>query len=277
MKKSIIAALLIAGMSGACFVAPAAAADATAAGLAATAGQPWQEAQTILRATEADLGKGGIKSIQAHAADLERVLADSDNPFGTPAPAAGDRIMLTDGSTQVLAAMLFAAGDKSPEAQGRKAVAMANPYPSASYYLGSYYNETGKPADALRVLDIGLALKGPIPGLPAALDHMPGLINERGAALIAIKQWPEALANFDKGLAFKPLPDRARALLLRGRGFALTELGRLDDAEQSYRDSLVAEPNNARAQQELNYIARIRAGGAPTATVIQPSVPQPRQ
>jgi tetratricopeptide (TPR) repeat protein len=152
-------------------------------------------------------------------------------------------------------------------------MAIANPYPSASFYLGSYYNEIGKHADALRVLDIGLALPGPVPGMPAAADHLPFLINERGAALIATKQWPEALANFDKGLAIAPLADRPRALLLRGRGFALTELGRLDEAEKSYRDSLASEPNNARALGELNYIARIRAGGALSATGIVPSQP----
>ena len=50
----------------------------------------------------------------------------------------------------------------------------------------------------------------------------------------------------------------------RGRGFALIELRRLDEAEQSYRDSLVSEPNNPNALRELTYIRQLRAGG-PTA------------
>jgi tetratricopeptide (TPR) repeat protein len=104
---------------------------------------------------------------------------------------------------------------------------------------------------------------------------LPYLTSERGAALLALKQWPDALANYEKGLGISPLPDSARALLLRGRGFSLTELGRLDDAEKSYRDSLIAEPNNARALAELNYIARIRAGGAPTASGLLTVKPQP--
>ena len=268
MRTFLVAAMFAATAISGFLASEAAAADVVApATQAAATEQPWQQAQAVVRAVEADLLKGGIRTIQAHVADLERVLADADHPFGTPTPA-GDRILLTDGTGQVLAALLYAATDKSPEAQGRKAVAMANPYPSASFYLGSYYNEAGKPADALRVLDAGLAAPGPLPNMPAAADHLPILINERGAALTALKQWPEALANYDKGLAIANLADPVRAILLRGRGFALTELGRLDESEKSYRDSLVAEPNNARALKELDYIARMRAGGTPTAPQI---------
>jgi Flp pilus assembly protein TadD len=72
------------------------------------------------------------------------------------------------------------------------------------------------------------------------------------------------------------LPPEMKARLLRGRGFALTELGRLDDAEEAYRESLVSEPNNPRAAGELNYIARLRTGArpAPGALVkVDPSAP----
>jgi len=47
--------------------------------------------------------------------------------------------------------------------------------------------------------------------------------------------------------------------------FVLVELGRLDEAEAALGDSLVAQPNNSLAQNELRYIARLRASGAPTA------------
>jgi hypothetical protein len=103
MKKSIIAMMLAAGICGGVFTAQAADGGATAtAPPPAAAGQPWQNAQAVTRAVEADLPKGGIRSIQPHLADLEQVLAEADHPFGTT-PQSGDRILLTDGSTQVLA------------------------------------------------------------------------------------------------------------------------------------------------------------------------------
>ncbi len=50
-----------------------------------------------------------------------------------------------------------------------------------------------------------------------------------------------------------------RAAALRGIGFTLINLGQLDDAEKALRDSLVIEPGNAVANNELNYISELRA------------------
>jgi Flp pilus assembly protein TadD len=68
--------------------------------------------------------------------------------------------------------------------------------------------------------------------------------------------------------------DDQRAVMLRGRGFALIELGRLDEAEKAYRDSLNSEPNNARALNELTYIGRLRAGGPTAPSALSTSKPQ---
>ncbi len=231
--------------------------------LESSAEQPWQRAQAVVTATQSDIARNGIRGIGPHVPALEEALTQADHPFGAMPPENGDRIVLADGQAETLGALLIGGAAKD----GRKTVAMVNPYPRISFYLGSWYNEIGKPGDALRVLDAGLALPVPVPGSTLG-ETRPHIIGEKGIALVSLKRWPEALAAYESGLALKSLDNMTKALLLRGRGFALTELGRLDDAEQSYRDSLTAEPNNARALQELSYIARIRAGGAPTSPII---------
>jgi hypothetical protein len=54
---------------------------------------------------------------------------------------------------------------------------LANPCPMASFYLGTGYNEI--PAEALRVLDAGLALPTPLPGSDIA-ESRPLLIGRTG-------------------------------------------------------------------------------------------------
>ena len=51
---------------------------------------------------------------------------------------------------------------------------------------------------------------------------------------------------------------RAIALALRGIGYSQVELGDLDGAEQSYKESLEVEPGNTLAQRELDYIRQQR-------------------
>ncbi|MDE2134201.1 MAG: tetratricopeptide repeat protein [Alphaproteobacteria bacterium] len=226
---------------------------------APTAEQPWVKAQTLLDATLSDLSKGGIMAVAAHVSDLEQALAEAPQAIAAGHAETGTITVLTDGPTDTLIALSAAAADKN--AAGRQTVAVNNPYPPISLYLGSYYNEIGKPEEALRVLDAGLKLYG-MRGVFGVGAHRPLLISERGAALASLKRWPEALANYDEGLALTGIDDRDRARLYRGRGFALTELGRLDEAEQAYRDSLKLDPDSKIAEGELDYIARLRAGGA---------------
>ncbi|MDG2531829.1 tetratricopeptide repeat protein [Caulobacter endophyticus] len=90
------------------------------------------------------------------------------------------------------------------------------------------------------------------------------LVTEKGMALTALKRHADALALYDGAFAhFSTLlisDDLSKARLMRSRGFSLIELGRLDEAEESYRASLEAEPDHAGAKHELDYIAKLRAG-----------------
>jgi tetratricopeptide (TPR) repeat protein len=276
MKSVIaIATCVVIGMSGAFLCSTAARADSAATMPQVSTTMPyWQEAQALAIATQADLRKGGIVAIQAHVPDLEQSLAHADRSFAS-AQSGNDAIyVLTDGQAE--AAMAAANSARIPGAAGRKVVAVGNPYPILILLLASYYNEVRKSADALRVLDAGLALPTAVPGVAMGAT-LPALVTERGVALNALKRWPEALAAYDGGLTIANLKDTDRGRMLRGRGFALTELGRLDEAEKSYRDSLISDPNNALALRELNYIANIRSGRSPApAILIAPGVSKPQ-
>jgi Flp pilus assembly protein TadD len=124
--------------------------------------------------------------------------------------------------------------------------------------LGSYYVEMRRPNDALRVLEAGLALPPAVPGVPRSM--VPMLSVERANALGLAGRWQDALVAWERALKLPELSDPIKARMLRGRGVALIELKRLNEAEQSFRSALVLEPGSANAQNELAYIAALRAG-----------------
>ncbi|HUO89419.1 MAG TPA: tetratricopeptide repeat protein [Rhizomicrobium sp.] len=259
-------------------VLAAAAAIALALMSPAFAAEPaaWQKASQLVDKTWADVRSNGILAVKPHVSDIEQALADGKQT-GTRVTSGDTVYILTDGTADSLAAMTGATMGADAAHGVTKSVSVANPYPMLSLLLGSYYDEIGQSADALRVLDAGLALLdsgGPVAGLS---EHRPGLLIERGEALMALHRFADALADFDEGLKTQSLDPKLKAHMLRGRGFALTELGRLDDAEKSYRDSLAIEPGNPTAEHELAYIATLRAGGKPTAPGIKPLQPAPQQ
>ena len=216
---------------------------------------PWAKPQAVLDATQADFAKNGILSVAEHAPALAQAL-ESGNV--APVTVGGTIYVPADGSADSLVAVMIGAKDH-PSAH---VVAVANPYPLISLYLGSYDNEIARSEDALKALDRGLALCSML------AEHRVLVISERGAALMALKRWPEALADYEDGLKLAGLDDKSKARLHRGRGFALTELGRLDEAEAAYRTSLQLDPGNPIAVGELNYIAHLKAGGSKTPPTI---------
>lgn len=237
---------------------------------AGAATQPWLADQTLLQKTIDAIHSGGVLAVEPISSDIEQALTNAKTTWED---GHGNAYVLTDGETEVIVGMGLAATENSLKSQ--HVIAVNNPYPPLALYLGSYYNETQHPEDALRVLDKGLALSA-VAGMDLG-DHRPVLLSERGAALIALKRWPDALADYDEGLKIEDLKPTDAARLQRGRGFALTELGRLDEAEAAYKESLKLVPDNDVAAHELAYIARLRAGAAPTASalkLVQPQAPQ---
>ncbi|MEI7931918.1 MAG: tetratricopeptide repeat protein [Alphaproteobacteria bacterium] len=132
-----------------------------------------------------------------------------------------------------------------------------NLYGAAYFMRGAFALENRLPEAAIVELDKGLALQ------PDNVD----MIAEKGSALSLLHKWPEMLQLYDDALGhdwpFISADQKGR--MLRGKGAALTQLGRLDDSEAAYNQSLAITPGNQNALDGLTYIARLRAGG-PTAT-----------
>ncbi|HXC55079.1 MAG TPA: tetratricopeptide repeat protein [Rhizomicrobium sp.] len=238
----------------------AAAADAAATPVAAV--RPWQSAGAVLAATIADVNASDIRAVERHLADLEQALAGAKDAVLATRPATGDLTVLTDGTADVLMSLTAASLAAKKSGSAQNAVAVNDPYPLIALYLGSYYDEIGKPDDAARVLDAGLAIYGMDGYISPLGEHKSWLMLERSAASNSLKRFDDTLAITDKGIAMTGQPVQIQAHFYRNRGFALTELGRLDEAEQAYRDSLKLVPDNATALDELKYIAQLRAGGA---------------
>jgi tetratricopeptide (TPR) repeat protein len=209
---------------------------------------PWLEDTALLKQVQNDLASQGIKGVATYAEAMDKALAQA--PQST-ALAHDAGFVLTDGPADTLLGLMTAATAKDK----KSVAAVANPYPHIGLYLGSYYDEIGRKDDALRVLDEGLAIS-------QTSSTRPFLLIERGAALNGLHRPTDALADFEDALKIPDIDVHIRAAMMRGRGFALTELNRLDEAEAAYQDSLKAEPGNPRAENELRYIAKLRAGGA---------------
>ena len=218
---------------------------------------PWQTDEVLARTTMAGVQTSGILSVKAHLDDLEHALAGAQASIALAGSGTQTRYVLTDGMAQTLAGMLMPrAGQAPPTGQ---TVAIANPYPQIGLLLGSYYNEISRPEDAIRVLDIAIESDRI---LDVQGEMSPVFKGERANSLMTLKRWPEALAAYADALAIAQMPPELRAHLLRGRGYANTEMGRLDDAEKDYRASLELVPGNPLALQELDYIRKLRAGAA---------------
>ena len=140
---------------------------------------------------------------------------------------------------------------------------MPNAYPRAHYFLGFVYVAVARPADALGVLERGRELE---PSNP--------LFNfEIAQALLRSGQAENALAFYDSVSEVGPHVSATKlAIAKRGRGAALIELKRLDEAQNAFRESLEFEPNNALALNELVYIEQLKMGLPATPGNLQVTV-----
>jgi len=238
--------------------------DAPASPLAQAVAPPQssQEAEdtaTVKAAYEA-YHQGGFGALADHLAKLQEVLDRAPRNFR----------FIDDGPTEVVYRglglpdyLVFSAAMqqqwKSKGQSPKPIVWRPSPYPDASLLVGSYYNEAQQWGLALAVLQRGLSL--------APTD--PALVTEAGMSLSQLRRFDQALQLYDQILSeelFLSVGDRAR--ILRAKGFALTELGKLDAAEQAYNDSLKLDPDHLGAKKELANIAHLRAGAPPTTSVL---------
>ncbi len=184
--------------------------------------------------------KDGPGAIERHSRELEQILNRAPERY----PLVETRGGLVIVRTQV---------EQLKIPTGAKVSERDNVYPLAAQFLAYLANERGDPDKAIAYLDRALGFQ---PGSQ-------GLLGEKGAALTLKKDWAGALAAYETALTSEPaIHALMRAKLLRGRGFALIELHRLDEAEAAYEQSLKLEPGHGGALHELNYIRGLRQGGA---------------
>lgn len=254
---------------------------------------PWKSLQIILANLQPQLRQRGVVAVGDRVGDLQAALQAAPK---THLVQIGERryALVDTGSQDIITQMLAAdpggtvyvnpnALQSKPDDWSRAALnslaeaegdlakdksvrvqLVRDPYPFAALLLGSYFNEIKRPDEALRWLDVGMAL--PSLHYQQAAAQESRIVSERGIALSALHRLAEVVAGDDAELTRRPLRDQDRARLLRNKAFALTDLGELDRAAAAYNESLTLEPNNAVALHELEYIRRLKNGNRPTET-----------
>lgn len=137
-------------------------------------------------------------------------------------------------------------------------------YPDALYMIAFCQIELGDMEAAERYLARALAV---IPDDVMYLSELGHIYQTRHDFQKALESYERAVASVER-LRAQPGAGSLRILgsdlvswhgrALRGVGFSLIELDRLDEAESTYRRALAINPNDEQAQTELQFIAERR-------------------
>ncbi len=137
-------------------------------------------------------------------------------------------------------------------AQGKKMEPVLDASYSKAYYLLAFIaleSRNNPYNNALLNLNKGLALE----------SDQPSLLYEKASLFYRIKRYEHSVEEYKRLLqttACFSNPQRARAY--RGLGEALTAMGKYDDAELAFYQSLKFDPDNKKAIAELDYIDKVR-------------------
>jgi tetratricopeptide (TPR) repeat protein len=186
------------------------------------------------------------KDLTAGVALLDKVIADS--PGVTPSDNTD--YVCASGPTDTLIALVGAT--TSP----RKAttVAIDTAVCDALFLKGFTLIDLGRGAEAE-------------PFLRRATELAPDnahYLNEYAEWYKSARDWDKSYALFARAAELGPqqaedVRAKRTARALRGMGFNLIEMGKLDEAEAKMKESLVVEPGNEGAKNELAYIKQERA------------------
>jgi tetratricopeptide (TPR) repeat protein len=146
---------------------------------------------------------------------------------------------------------------------GRSIKSIRNVYPQAYYYLGFACVKAKQFDDAIAYLRRGIELE---PQNPMFRFELAQALVQSGDPRGAL----ELYESVNEVGLFVSAP--MLAMSLRGRGFALIEMKRYDEAETVLRESLKHDPQSKVALGELQYIAHLRQGGSKASTTEVTSV-----
>jgi len=124
-------------------------------------------------------------------------------------------------------------------------------YPRACFALAFIAVQEGDMTEAVKWLYASAAYD---PSQPQPRIEMAIVATHEGDHRLAIDL-------YDAALEARPVnPPWITARILRGKGFGLIELGRLDEAKAMFEESLTYDPESGLALEEIAYIDRLKAG-----------------
>jgi tetratricopeptide (TPR) repeat protein len=159
-----------------------------------------------------------------------------------------DLVYCARSPAESLVYLLQAAKDKTP-------TSVYGPAWCDAYFLRGYaLIELGRNAEARAALERAVQLA------PREAHYR----SELAELYAREKNWNAALAAFDASAKVaeesvdKERKNAELGRALRGKGFVLVELGRLDEAEAMYRQCLALDPADKKAMNELRYVEQRR-------------------
>lgn len=178
---------------------------------------------------------------------FDKVIASYEATY----PAGAGTAYCARSATESLLYLTQAAADK------KNATVFGPPWCDA-YYLKAYaLIDLGRNAQARAALEKAISMA------PKNAQYLAELAGMDGRE----KKWNEALVEYETAIGFARefAPPESKTIelgiALRGKGYILVELGRLDEAEAVYRECLQLNPADKAAQNELGYVqARIKQG-----------------
>lgn len=166
------------------------------------------------------------------------------------------KVYCAEGMLDALVYATMAATDKTSGGKADVPVEVIGPAWAKAYWARGYaYSEMGRYADARIELEKALALS------PMNSQYK----SELAFTYERSQDWEKMLALYKEArdaAAISGGPERGPDLectALRGQGYALVELRRLDEATKAYQDCLKLKPGEPRSLDELGYIRDLRA------------------
>lgn len=137
--------------------------------------------------------------------------------------------------------------------QGMSAIVVGPAWAMAHWAKGYAYDAMGRYDQARSELEQALAL--------APMNSQ--YTSELAYTYLRTKNWDRALSLYKDAqthaeLAPEDASTRLKCVALRGQGYALVELHRLDDAAKAYKDCLKLSPEDPKSHAELRYIEGLR-------------------
>jgi tetratricopeptide (TPR) repeat protein len=160
----------------------------------------------------------------------------------------GKRIYSARGLEETLYYLVKAAAAK------QEAIVISYLWAQAFYFKGYASIELGRIEDAKTWLKKALELS------PSNSTYL----SELGHIYQTEQKWSEALKIYqqaeESANAYSPddLKNAELTRAMRGIGYSLIELGRLDEAEEKYKKCLEIDENDKKSLQEMEYIRQIR-------------------